>query len=63
LATVDIVAASILDIAANIGKLGTHVLLATTKLRCVNGDEETLTATLFGVLDDAFCDIPVFVDL
>jgi hypothetical protein len=32
-------------------------------LRCVDGDEETLAAALLGVLDDAFRDFSVFVDL
>jgi len=32
-------------------------------LRSIDGDEETLATALLGVLDDAFCDFSVLVDL
>jgi hypothetical protein len=61
LASVDIVTRSILNIRANVGELRSHVLLAATKLRRIDSDEESLAASLFGMLHNALGDLAILV--
>nr|POF04100.1 hypothetical protein CFP56_21855 [Quercus suber] len=60
---VDRVAARVLHVGPDVGELRAHVLLAPPELRRVDGDEEALAAALLGVLDDAFGDVAVLVDV
>lgn len=61
LGAVDRATAAGLHIGADVGELGAHVLLTTAELRGINGDEETLAAAGFGVLDNALGDVAVLV--
>jgi hypothetical protein len=63
LRAVHVVATSALHVRSHVVELRTHVFLTATKLWCVDGDEETLAATLLGVFDDPFGDIAVLVDV
>lgn len=61
LGAVDGATAASLHVGADVGELGAHVLLTTAELRGIDGDEETLAAAGFGVLDNALGDVAVLV--